>query len=364
MKRVLAVLMGSAVLALATHRADAVAFAPGQPGDKPGGFERWDANDDGVIDKAEFHEMRKALKKQHREDGDRPKGDRRGKARRGAQRRGGPDGPPMAGPKARPGDDGPPPQRGPAMDKFDRDDRPGKFDRPGRRGRGMRRGGPDAFHRGKGPGFENRRGGKACPECGCDCGLRGGQRGARGKVGPGPRGPMGGEFGMMGPGHGHKGHGRGHGFGHGGEFGRPHGMMGPGADGPAPFMRPRRGPLGRDLAMRSPMSRRGWRQFAQRPRRPGRLGREIGRRLFERFDENDDQFITPDEFPGRPERFDRWDADDDGRIEPKELKREARRRRGDGAQRGERGGRGRRGPRDRQDDEGPRGPRADKTRAI
>ncbi|MCB9851523.1 MAG: hypothetical protein H6819_00385 [Phycisphaerales bacterium] len=367
MKRALTVLMGAAVLALTANRAHAVAYGPAQPGEKGGGFARWDANDDGVIDKAEFQAMRKALKKQHREDGDKPKARRDAKARRGpGDKR--PDGPPLRGPKADGGDHPFPGPQGPAMGEFD-DDGPRAMDRPSRRGRGMQRGGRDGMRprpgmqRGAGRGFAERRGGDGCPECGCKCPCCRGKGQGRGM--PGPRGPMGPEFGAMGPAHG------GHGFGPGPMHGfSPHGDMMPGPGG-CPFLEQHRNARGREFGMMRPGGRGVWRQFAMRARRLGQRARAMGPRMFDRFDENNDNFITPDEFPGRPERFDRWDADDDGRIEKGEIRRHAKRNRDDGAKgdRMKRGGRGRGGPRDadRDDDDAPRrprGPRTDKTRAI
>lgn len=127
-----------------------------------------------------------------------------------------------------------------------------------------------------------------------------------------------------------------------------------------PSMHNRRGPEGRDFAMGGPFSRFSRRGFAHPGRRSGQRGREIGRRLFDRFDRNDDNYITPDEFPGRPEGFDRWDSNDDGRIGKKEFKRDVKRHRKEMRRHGERGRRGPAGP----DDDRPRGPHAERTRAI
>lgn len=413
MKRVFAVLMGSAALAFAANRADAVAYAPGQPGERGSGFERWDANGDGVIDKAEFREMRKAMRKAHR--GDRDKTD----ADRPARRHRGPD-----GPKARRGDNDMPPHRGPAMHRWWDDDGPGAADRPGRNWKGRGRPGPDAKapREGKGRrpgrGLAKRRGGERCPACGCPFCKKGGRDrgpadfGPHGPRGPesgdmGPRGPKGREFGDCGPrcgrrpgGPGERGfrneRGRdgrgGPGFhdkrgrggrrfdnergrggpraGRGGpegrEFGPPPGvcpfcdMMMRAHGGRMPSMHNRGGPGGRDFAMGGPFNRFSRRGFAHPGRRFGQRGRAIGRRLFDRFDRNDDNFITPDEFPGRPEGFDRWDANDDGRIGKKEFKRDVKRHRKEMRRRGERGRRGPAGP----DDDMPRGPHAERTRAI
>lgn len=368
MKRALTVLMGTALMAMTANRAHAAAYGPGQPGEKGGGFAKWDANDDGVIDKAEFQAMRKAMKNPQRAEGQKPKAKRDVKGRRGpgADR---PDKPPLRGPRAQRGDHPFPGPRGPAMGEFGDDDGPGAFDRPRPRGRGMQRGGTDGMRgrqgkgRGPGRGFSEKRGGEGCPECGCKCphcqGKGKGQGRGRGMAGP--RGPMGPAFGAMGRGPG--GPGQGQGFG-------PQGGMMPGPDG-CPFLQQHRNFHGREMGMRGPGRRGMWRQFAQRAGRLGRHARAMGSRMFDRFDENNDNFITPDEFPGRPERFDRWDADDDGRIEKGEIRRNAKRERDDGAKgdRMKRGGRGRGGPRDadKDDDDAPRrprGPRTDRTRAI
>ncbi|MCA9254199.1 MAG: hypothetical protein KDA33_01120, partial [Phycisphaerales bacterium] len=297
MKRVLTVLMGVGALALTASRAQAVAYGPGQGGQGPrgGGFERWDANDDGVIDKAEFKAMRKALKNQQRQGARGPMADRQGRGRRGPAAGPGPGAqPPLGGPKA--GPEGAPPHRGPGPQGMADDEGPGGFDGRPHRGLGRGQKGPEGVRRGQGKGrgqgkaFAGRRGpGAGCPDCGCQCGKGKGEgpqgrRGMRGQAGP--KGP---EFGAM-----RRGAGRGFGPGQGPGFG-PFGDMGPGPDGP-PMMR-RGGQFGGQPGQFAPNRRSVWRRFAMRAKRFGRQGRRMGPPMFDRFDANHDNFITPDEFP-------------------------------------------------------------------
>ncbi len=92
----------------------------------------------------------------------------------------------------------------------------------------------------------------------------------------------------------------------------PHERMGPGEHaGP-------RGPerhRGRDRA-RGPKARPGSGDHKGRAPRPGRI--------FKQHDANSDGFLTPDEFPGGPKRFDRLDKNDDGKLTRKELRKAPR----------------------------------------
>jgi Ca2+-binding EF-hand superfamily protein len=337
MKRVLTALLGAAGLFMAANRAEAVSYGPELNAPWGGGFNRWDANDDGVIDKAEFQKMRKALNNQQPKKKAEKKRNRRDDGRN-ARRGPGPAEAPLSGPKADRNDRRPPPPRGPAMQEREPDEGPPNAVRKDRRSRrhpgrermrqreGNRRG-PDAL-----------RGGPCCPHCPCKMRPeRDAMRPESGHRRPRGEGPM---F-DRGPGQ-HR-------------FGFESDRMPPPFDGP-PMMRRHRDRHDQGFGMMGPGRRDRRREFSQRHPRMARRGREMARRWFDRFDGNDDQFITPDEFPGRPERFDRWDADDDGRIEREELKRDARRHRGGGAKHRGRGERGNRGPRD-MDNDRPRGPR-------
>lgn len=366
MKRVLTVLFGAAALTLAANRADAVSYGPELPGPKGGGFERWDANDDGVIDKAEFREMRKALNKQQAAKKSSQKGKRKARAR---DHRGGrdTDGAPLSGPKADRADRDRPPHRAPAMRDDDRGDRRGDMDRRTRRGAGRR--GPAARGlrdgRGRRAGPDAGRRGSCCP--GCDC--------ARGEgcecQSAGPRGPR--ESRMD------RGRGIGRGFHRGRGPGHRHHGLHRHADGMPPhdmppFMHRHRGHSDRDFGMMGPGRRGHGRRFAKQHPRLARRIRELARRMLDRFEANEERFISPDDFPGRRDRFDRRDRGEDDRRPARALRRNSDRRQRDGAGRGHRDGgrrgRGRgmdddrpRGPRG-PDDEGVRGPRTNQTRAI
>ncbi|MFQ5501488.1 MAG: hypothetical protein ACE5EQ_04205 [Phycisphaerae bacterium] len=139
-----------------------------------------------------------------------------------------------------------------------------------------------------------------------------------GRRGDGPRGPafreqaaprFDGPPPLAGPRHNRDRRGHAPGMKHGQAMRHPRSNRGPDMhrDGPHERMGP-----GEHAGPRGSEHRRG-RDRARGPMpRPGRI--------FKQHDVNGDGFLTPDEFPGNPKRFDRLDKNDDGKLTRKELR--------------------------------------------
>lgn len=263
-----------------------------------GGFDRWDKNHDGVLDREEFQKAQRQFRKRAA----RRQGADAGPA--GPGRRRGPRGPGIGAPK------------GPDLEAMDHHIRE------------IVRQTVEQMWRERQP-----RIGEMIREVVGHAMREMSERRRGGPRGPGFRGPAGPEFEglspLAGPRHDREHRGHAPGMEHGKAMRRPRPFPGPDFQrgGPPPG---RLGP-GKHKGRRGPDHRRG-RDRARGPKAspgPGPAAREgrapkVGR-IFKQHDANGDGFLTPDEFPGGPKRFQRVDQNSDGKITRKELRKAQRR---------------------------------------